>query len=49
MHQNVYLFRKVAVENVGYVFTHFCGGHKNYLRLRYRSSLNGGPKLKVFL
>ena len=29
MGQDVNLARKIAVENVGYVFAYFCGGHKN--------------------
>ena len=40
MDQNVNLARKKSVQNVGCVFTHFCGGHKNNFPIRFRSSFN---------
>ena len=31
---------KLAVQAAGCVFAYFCGGHKNNIRLQFRSSLN---------
>ena len=36
MGQDLNLARKIAVENVGYVFAYFCGGHKNNFPIRFR-------------
>ena len=38
MCQRVYLLGKTAVQNIGYVYTCFCGGHKNNFRLQFHSS-----------
>lgn len=43
MYQNVYFFRKIVIQNVGYIFAYFSGAHKNNLRLQYRSSLIKKP------
>ena len=33
---------KNSVQNAGCAFTYFCGGHKNNLRLWFRSSFKNG-------
>ena len=38
MCQSVNTPGKIAIQNVGCFFTFFCGGHKNNLRLQFRSS-----------
>ena len=36
---------KIAVENAGFVFAYFCGGHKNNFRLQFHISFKIGNKL----
>ena len=47
MGQDVNLARKVAAQNVGCVFTYFCGGHKNNFPIWFRGSVK--PKYKKFI
>ena len=48
MCQRIYFIRKKAISDVGYVFTYFCGGHKNNCLLQlcvsFRKSTTISPE-----